>query len=93
MCEQDLAIVEVITNPIYVCLLCRDQPLRVFFDSEDSSLGIGLGRTTRCFLEDRKRLQAVVVTFIPASFAVAVHNQKSETFLSYKLLKRLLDFA
>jgi hypothetical protein len=48
---------------------------------------------TRGFLENRKRLQAAVVTFTPASFAVTVHNQKSKTFLSHKPLQRLPDFA
>ena len=51
------------------------------------------GRTTRGFLENRKRLQAAVVTFTPAFFAVTVHNQKPETFVPYKPLKGLPDFA
>ena len=48
---------------------------------------------TRGFLENRKRSQAAVVTFASASFSVTVHNQKSETFVSHKPLKRLPDFA
>jgi hypothetical protein len=95
---QDLAILEVVTNPIYDCLFSNSgvEISRCVSFSIARTVHCVLGKAVRLVvsqkIEKGYRLQQLP-TFTPASFAVTVHNQKSKTFQSYKPLKRLPDFA
>jgi hypothetical protein len=93
---QDLAILEVVTNPIYDCLFSNSGVEISRCVSFSITVHYVLGKAVRLVvsqkIEKGYRLQQLP-TFTPASFAMTVHNQKSKTFQSHKPLKRLPDFA